>query len=72
MKISEVVKRSSPTVNELIEVWERSVKATHLFLSEDEVKEIKKYIPQALDKIAHLVVAEEDSGHPIAFMGIEG
>lgn len=55
-----------------MEVWENSVKATHLFLSNEEVENIKKYVPQAISTVSHLVIIENESCGPIAFMGIEG
>ena len=55
----------------MLEVWEGSVRATHLFLSDDEIKSIKEYVPQALNGIAHLMIAEDESGRAVAFMGIE-
>ncbi len=48
MKILEVAEMTQELEEQLIVVWETSVKATHRFLSEQEVEEIKKYIPQAL------------------------
>ena len=71
MKIIEVAEIAQSLIEQLIVVWEKSVKATHLFLSENEVEEIKKYIPQALNGIAHLIIAENESSRPVAFMGIE-
>ena len=71
MKIYEVNKRPSILVQELLEVWEKSVRATHLFLSDEEVKAIKNYVPQALSGIAHLLIAENEAGTPVAFMGVE-
>ncbi len=71
MIIIEVKERTEILINELLEVWKNSVKATHLFLSNEEIENIKKYVPQALNKIAHLVVAKNDDNMPIAFMGIE-
>ena len=47
-----------------------SVKATHLFLSKEEIENIKKYVPQAISKVSHLVIIEDDNNIPIAFMGI--
>ena len=58
-------------VQELLQVWEKSVRATHLFLSDEEVKAIKNYVPQALSGIAHLLIAENETGRPVAFMGVE-
>lgn len=71
MKIIEVAETTLPLLEQLIVVWEKSVKATHLFLSENEVEAIKKYIPQALNGIAHLIIVENKEGCPVAFMGIE-
>ena len=58
-------------MRELLEVWERSVRATHLFLSDGEVRSIREYVPQALLGAAHLLVAEDEAGAPAAFMGVE-
>ncbi len=51
MKIIEVKGRTASLIEQLLKVWESSVKATHLFLSEDEIASIKKYVPQALKEI---------------------
>nr|WP_122012575.1 GNAT family N-acetyltransferase [Maliibacterium massiliense] len=71
MRIFAVKERTPLLHEQLLEIWEKSVRATHLFLSDHAIKEIKKYIPQAIDEVAHLVVAENEDKHPVAFMGIE-
>ena len=71
MTLYEVQDSSPQLVAALVGIWERSVRATHLFLSDEEVKEIKKYVPQALSGVQHLIVAEDESGKPAAFMGTE-
>ena len=71
MKITEVTHRTPDLLNRLLEVWEGSVRATHLFLSEGEIIRIREYVPQALKGIAHLLIAENEAGLPVAFMGIE-
>ena len=71
MKITDVTSRTPDLIHQLLEVWESSVRATHLFLSDDEIKSIKGYVPQALNGIAHLMIVAGDSGRPVAFMGIE-
>ncbi len=48
MKIIEVKERTALITEQLLKVWESSVKATHLFLSEKEIEDIKRYVPQAL------------------------
>ncbi|WP_066720526.1 GNAT family N-acetyltransferase [Clostridium sp. Marseille-P299] len=71
MRIIEVKERTSLLIEQLLEVWENSVKATYLFLSDKEIENIKEYVPQALKEISHLIVAENESKFPIAFMGLE-
>ena len=71
MNIFEVEDRTPVLINKLAEVWEDSVKATHLFLSEEEIMTIKEYVPQALKKVAYLIIVENEDNIPIAFMGIE-
>ena len=48
MKIKEVENRTSILVEQLLRVWESSVRATHLFLSDVEIEHIKIYVPQFL------------------------
>lgn len=48
MKIIETADRTPTLLRQLLEVWERSVRATHLFLSDGEIRQIKQYVPQAL------------------------
>ena len=44
MKILEVADRTPDLINQLLEVWEKSVRATHLFLSDREIKNSKEYL----------------------------
>ena len=71
MKLIEVKELNTVLTKELFEVWDKSVRETHLFLSDSEIKNISRYIPQALSSIAHLIVAFNDENNPVAFMGIE-
>lgn len=71
MRIIEKKDRTVLLINQLLEVWENSVEATHLFLSKEEIKNIKKYVPQALNEITHLIIEENSDNTPVAFMGIE-
>ena len=72
MTIIKMDNRTTALINELLEVWEDSVKATHLFLSNEEINKIKEYVPQALKEVSHLVIIKNEKDIPIAFMGIEG
>lgn len=70
MKIIEIKDRTTSLLEQLLVVWENSVKATHLFLSESEIENIKKYVPQALKEIPHLIIVENGNQIPVGFMGI--
>lgn len=70
MKIVEVNERPSSLVEDLLKAWESSVRATHLFLSNEEIENIKQYVPMALQEIPYLIVAMTDEDKPAGFMGI--
>lgn len=70
MNIVAIENRDDLLTERLVTVWESAVKATHLFLSEEEIKNIKTYVPQALKEVENLIVAENENNIPVAFMGI--
>lgn len=70
MKIIEMKERPDALVNQLLAVWESSVRATHLFLPEEEIQTIKEYVPQALRDVPCLVLIENKKQVPVGFMGI--
>lgn len=70
MKIIEVGNRTSKLVEQLLLVWESSVRATHLFLSDVEIERIKIHVPQFLWAVPRLFLVEDEAGHPVAFMGL--
>ncbi len=72
MNIYEVHDRTPSLIRQLLVIWEASVRATHLFLSDAEVRKITGYVPQAMTLVSHLVIAEREAGCPVAFMGVEG
>lgn len=71
MKLYEVQARTLQILDNLLEIWEASVRATHRFLSDVEVRQIKEYVPQAMQGVAHLIVAENETSQIVAFMGVE-
>ena len=72
MKLVENPRRDPDLIARLLTVWERSVKATHTFLSGEEIAKIKPYVPQALNQLPPLIVLEAAVGAPPAFMRIGG
>lgn len=72
MNLYEVTQREPQLIHQFTAIWEDSVRATHLFLSEAEIQKIKAYVPHALTGVSRLLVAEKMPGQPVAFMGLEG
>ena len=70
-KIVEVADRTQDLIADLTRLWEASVRATHHFLSEADICEIREFVPVALANIPYLLVAKDDTG-PVAFMGVDG
>ena len=60
MKIYEAAERTPQLSENLLNVLENSVRATRNFLSDTEVKHIKKYVPQALSDATHLIIARNE------------
>ncbi len=71
MKIYEVRERTPRLVADLLDIWEVFVRATHHFLSDAEITQIKEYVPQALQGVVHLIIAEDETDGLTAFIGIE-
>lgn len=70
MQIYEAEERTEQLVDQLLAVWESSVRATHSFLTETEILRIKEYVPEAIKGVRHLLIAS-DNGAPAAFMGVQ-
>lgn len=70
MKITEIENRTTKLLDNLLVIWENSVRNTHSFLSESDILDIKKFVPEALQNVPHLIVATDSQNEPIAFMGI--
>ncbi|MDT6980204.1 GNAT family N-acetyltransferase [Levilactobacillus zymae] len=70
MTIHEVQARPQLRIDQLVALWEGSVRATHLFLTDDEIVQIKAYVPQALRQVPKLVVLTDNNGELVAFMGL--
>ena len=52
MEIVEVHNRTGNLINELVEILEDSVRATHTFLANEEIEKIKEYVPQAIKEVS--------------------
>ena len=68
MKLYEVPAMTPQLSEQLLALWEASVRATHHFLSDMEIRQIKA---SALQAVEHLIIATKESEEPAAFMGVE-
>ena len=68
MEFRGLFDRTPEQIRELTEVWGRSVRATHGFLTEAEIRRIRGYVTHALAEVPHLVAAEE-KGRYLVFLG---
>lgn len=69
MQLSVITDRSEDLISSLTELWERSVRATHDFLSEAEINKIKLYVPDAFRHVPSLTVAKDETGALLGFIG---
>ncbi|TVL38478.1 acetyltransferase [Brachyspira hyodysenteriae] len=70
MTIYETKNRDYEIIDKLYILWEKSVRATHLFLKEDDIINISKYVKKYLIDIKHLIIAEIED-NIVGFMGTE-
>lgn len=61
--------RGDALVEQLARLWERSVRATHLFLSEDDIVVMRPEVREGLRAVPQLAVAFDD-GAPLGFAGV--
>ncbi|OBZ32416.1 GNAT family N-acetyltransferase [Megasphaera sp. DISK 18] len=71
MTIIELTERTPDVIEKLLAVWESSVRATHLFLPPGAIEAIKAFVPQALAVVPKLIIAKDDGGSPLGFLGID-
>ena len=62
--------RDDGLLSKLTTLWEASVRATHHFLREADIRNLKPYVTEGLAGIRHLYVAA-DADVPTAFIGIQ-
>lgn len=66
-----IIRRSKPSdADALFRVWERAVDATHHFLTASDRQEIARLVREDYLPAASLLVAEDDDGRPIGFLGL--
>lgn len=62
--------RNETLIDKLTIIWQKSVEATHLFLSPQDIKDILPQVVIGLKQIPILLVSFTDDDEPIGFAGI--
>lgn len=63
-------KRDNAFLDAITCVWEKSVRGSHHFLSDNDITSLKPYVREALQTINTLIVAKEGQEY-VAFIGIQ-
>ena len=69
MQILELNQRDT-YLQPIVQLWEENVKVTHTFLTEEEIQNIKQYVPQAVEHVQHLCIALSKQGKLLGFIGV--
>lgn len=68
MEIIKINEFDDKLINELLAIWKSAVRATHHFLDEEAILNIKAYVPDAFKGVKDFYVLDDDG--ICAFMGI--
>ena len=69
--IEQVILRNSTDIEKLLYIWENSVKATHLFLTQDDIEMLIPHVKLGIEGIDKLIIAKDKLGEPLGFIGVE-
>lgn len=67
------IRRANPAdVEILLDIWQRSVQATHAFMATDDIRAMTPQVRDYLANPAEMWVACDDAGAVMGFMGMSG
>lgn len=72
IKIEKLKNICSSDMENILAVWESSVRATHDFLSEDDIISIKPYVSEGANYVNDFLCVRDEEGFIKAFMGVHG
>lgn len=70
IKIENLNNISNKDMEEILDTWESSVRATHDFLSEEDIISIKPQVMEGAKYVSKLLCVRDNNGIIKAFMGI--
>ena len=72
IKIEKLKNICSSDMENILAVWESSVRATHDFLSEYDIISIKPYVSEGANYVNDFLCVRDEEGFIKAFMGVYG
>ncbi|WP_340021359.1 acetyltransferase [Paenibacillus sp. FSL K6-1096] len=70
-QIHNITDRNQVVASKLLDIWEKAVRATHLFLTPQDIEDLRPLVLQGLAAIPHLLAATDQEGQPLGFMGVQ-
>lgn len=69
--IQLITNRNEECLYCLLNIWESSVRHTHLFLSEQDIAALRPLVLQGMEHISHLLAFIDDHDQPLGFIGVQ-
>lgn len=70
IKIENLSNINKDDMDNILNVWESSVRATHTFLKEEDIISIKPQVKEGVDYVSKLLCVRDEKGVIQAFMGV--
>ncbi len=70
IKIENLNNINKDDMDNILNVWESSVRATHTFLKEEDIISIKPQVKEGVDYVSKLLCVRDEKGIIQAFMGV--
>lgn len=69
--VQPITARNEECLYRLLNIWELSVRHTHLFLSEQDIDALRPLVIQGMEHISHLHAFIDDHDQSLGFIGIQ-
>lgn len=65
-----ITDRNQEVSRQLLSIWEEAVRATHLFLTPEDIEDLRPLVLQGIAAIPHLLAVTDQEGRHLGFMGV--
>lgn len=70
-QIRIITDRNPEVSRQLLSIWEKAVRATHLFLTPQDIEDLRPLVLQGIAAIPHLLAVTDQEGRHLGFMGVD-